>query len=120
MATEETQATAHAYFEAWTSEKGADALRPLMSPEFRFQAGPHVIEGRETFLGAGGWPAGAHVVLLADAYQGEDGFQLYEASHGAARVKIAEHLTVQDGLLVASEIVVDGSAFASFLAGDPE
>jgi hypothetical protein len=32
-------------------------------------------------------------------------------------VKIAEHLIVQDGTLVASEVVVDGAAFMAFMAG---
>ena len=32
-------------------------------------------------------------------------------------VKIAEHLIVRDGKLVASEVVVDGAAFMAFMAG---
>jgi hypothetical protein len=34
-----------------------------------------------------------------------------------AHVKVAEHLTVRDGVLASSEIVTDGAAFAAFIAG---
>ncbi len=114
MTAEQTARVARSYFEAWTTNKGVEAIRALMDERFVFEAGPHRIEGRDAFLAAGGWPAGAKTTMLADAYDGEHAFQLYEAVNGDHRVRMAEHLTVRDGKLVASEVVVDGAAFAAF------
>ena|ERR1700730_2428443 len=118
MTTEATASIARRYFDAWTSGKGADVLRPLLLPEFVFEAGKHRVEGREAFLSGGRWPSGATTKMLSDGYDGEDAFQLYEAAHSAAQVKIVEHLIVRDGLIVSSEIVVDGADFLAFMAGD--
>jgi hypothetical protein len=117
MSSPDTARIARAYFDAWTSGAGADALRPLMSPDFAFDAGGHVIEGRERFLAAGGWPEHATTTLLAAAYDGEHAFQLYSAVRGDVRVKIAEHLIVRDDVIVSSEVVVDGAAFAALMTG---
>lgn len=119
MATGETSAVARSYFDAWSSGQGADAMRALLDEGFRFDAGMHVVEGREAFLAGGGWPEGAAVTMLAEAYDGDDAFQLYEGVRGDQRVKIAEHLTVRGGRIVASEIVVDGAAFGAFMGAPP-
>ncbi|MEA2226698.1 MAG: hypothetical protein QOF04_328 [Solirubrobacteraceae bacterium] len=107
---------ARAYFDAWTHRRGADALRALMDERFVFVSGPARIEGREAFLGAGDWPARATTTMQAEAYDGEDAFQLYEAVNGFARVRVAEHLTVRGGRIVASEIVGDQAALQVFMS----
>ena len=116
MPTQETRRVARAYFDAWTSAQGSDAVRPLMAPEFLFDAGITSIESRDEFLAAGGWPKGASTSMLSAAYDGEHAFQLYEAVNGQARVKIAEHLTVREGVVASSENVVDPLAFGGFMA----
>jgi hypothetical protein len=114
--TDDTARVARAYFEAWTNRRGPEALRPLLAEDFVFDAGPVHIEGREAFLGASEWPAGATTTLQAEAYDGEHAFQLYEAVNGFARVRSAEHLVVRGGAIVASEIVGDLAAFQAFMA----
>jgi hypothetical protein len=116
MSTEDTARVARAYFEAWTDRRGPDALRPLLAEGFVFDAGPVHLEGREAFLGASEWPARARTTLVAEAYDGEHAFQLYEAVNGSARIRSAEHLVVRDGVIVSSEIVGDQAAFAAFMA----
>jgi ketosteroid isomerase-like protein len=116
VSTEDTARVARAYFEAWTNRRGVDALRGLLAEDFVFDAGPVHIEGREAFLGASEWPARARTTLLAEAYDGEDGFQLYEAVNGFQRIRSAEHLVVRDGRLAHSEIVGDLAAFQAFMA----
>ena len=116
MSTEDTARIARAYFEAWSNRGGPDALRPLLAENFVFDAGPVHIEGREAFLGASDWPARARTTLVAEAYDGEHGFQLYEAVNGFAQIRSVEHLVVRDGAIAASEIVGDLAAFQSFMA----
>jgi hypothetical protein len=116
MSTEDTARIARAYFEAWSSRRGPDALRPLLAADFVFDAGPVHIEGREAFLGASDWPARARTTLVAEAYDGEHGFQLYEAVNGFARIRSVEHLVVRDGAIATSEIVGDLAAFQAFMA----
>jgi hypothetical protein len=116
MSTEDTARIARAYFDAWTNRRGADALRPLLAEDFVFDAGPVHIEGREAFLGAAEWPARARTTLEAEAYDGEHGFQLYQAVNGMARIRSAEHLVVRDGVIAATEVVGDLAAFQAFMA----
>jgi hypothetical protein len=116
VSTEDTARIARAYFDAWSNRRGAEALRPLLAEDFVFDAGPIHIEGREAFLGASAWPARATTTLVADAYDGEHAFQLYEAVNGFARIRSAEHLVVRDGAIAASEIVGDLAAFQAFMA----
>jgi ketosteroid isomerase-like protein len=116
MSTEDTARVARAYFEAWSNRRGPDALRPLLAEDFVFEAGPVRIEGREAFLGASDWPARATTTLVAEAYDGEDAFQLYQAVNGFARIRSAEHLVVRDGAIASSEIVGDFAAFQVFMA----
>ena len=87
MSTDDTARVARAYFEAWSERRGPDALRPLLAETFVFDAGPVHIEGREAFLGAAEWPARARTTLLAEAYDGEHAFQLYQAVNGTARIR---------------------------------
>jgi hypothetical protein len=116
VSTEDTARVARAYFEAWSERRGADALRPLLAETFVFDAGPVHIEGREAFLGAAEWPARARTTLVAEAYDGEHAFQLYEAVNGLARIRSAEHIVVRDGVIAATEIVGDLAAFQVFMA----
>jgi tetrahydrodipicolinate N-succinyltransferase len=88
-----------------------------MSPRFVFDARPTRIEGRDALLAGGGWPEGATTKMVAEAYDGEHAFQLYAADHGDAGVRIAEHLTVRDGVVVASEVIADHPSFVAFVAG---
>jgi hypothetical protein len=115
VSTADTARVARAYFEAWSTRQGPEALRPLMAEDFAFVSGPTRIEGREAFLGAGAWPARATTTMQAEAYDGDHAFQLYEAVNGFARVRIAEHLTIRDGRIVTSEIVGDQAAFQVFM-----
>jgi len=116
VSTDDTARVARAYYETWTERRGADALRPLLAERFVFDAGPIHIEGREAFLGAAEWPARARTTLVAEAYDGEHGFQLYEAVNGTARIRSAEHIVVRDGVIVATEILGNLAAFQVFMA----
>jgi hypothetical protein len=116
VSAQDTARAARAYFEAWTTRRGPEALRPLLAEAFVFDAGPVHIEGREGFLGAAAWPPRATTTLVAEAYDGEHAFQLYEAVNGFARIRSAEHLVVRDGVIVSSEIVGDLAAFQAFMA----
>ena len=116
MSTDDTARVARAYYETWTERRGPDALRPLLAEAFVFDAGPIHIEGREAFLGAAEWPARARTTLVAEAYDGEHGFQLYEAVNGTARIRSAEHIVVRGGVIVATEILGDLAAFQVFMA----
>ena len=116
MSTDDTARVVRAYFAAWSERRGPDALRPLLAETFVFDAGPIHIEGREAFLGAAEWPARARTTLVAEAYDGEHAFQLYEAVNGTARIRSAEHIHVRDGVIVAAEIVGDLAAFQVFMA----
>jgi hypothetical protein len=53
---------------------------------------------------------------VAEAYDGEHGFQLYAAVNGMARIRSAEHLVVRGGVLAATEILGDLAAFQAFMA----
>ena len=116
MSTDDTARVARAYYETWTERRGPDALRPLLAETFVFDAGPVHIEGREAFLGVAEWPARATTTLVAEAYDGEHAFQLYQAVNGLARIRSAEHLIVRGGVIGSSEIVGDLAAFQVFMA----
>ena len=120
MQTDDTARVARSYHDAWTNRRGPEALRELMAEGFVFDSAMMHIEGRDQFLagaGANGWPENAVTTLLAEAYDGEDAFQLYEGTNGGKSVKIAEHLIIRDGRLASSEVVVDGADFMAFMAG---
>jgi uncharacterized protein YndB with AHSA1/START domain len=111
-----TASLCRAYFDAWTNRRGPDALRPLLAEDFLFEAGPMRVQGREQFLAVAAWPAGATTEMVADAYDGDHGLQLYAATNAGITVKIAEHLTVRDGTIVATETITDRADFGAFLA----
>ena len=117
MGTSSTGEVARAYFEAWSSRQGPDEVGAFLADDFVFTAGPMRIEGRDAFLAAGQWPDNAETVLLADAYEGDQGFQLYEATNGGKNIRIAEHLRLRGGRIVASEVIADSAAFGAFMAG---
>ena len=54
--------------------------------------------------------------MLVEAYDGDDALQ-WSATNGDNEDKIAEHLTVRDGQILASEIVVDSVAFMALMTG---
>lgn len=115
--TTDTRRVARSYFDAWTTRQGPEVLTPLLSPDFGFEAGPMRIEGRDAFLAGAQFPNDATTSMLAEAYEGEHAFQLYLSSRGDKQVKIVEHLTVSAGVIVSSEVITDGSAFAAFMSG---
>ena len=107
------QDVARRYFEAWTSgDRGTVA--DLLAPDFRFTAGAMQVQGRDAFLAGAGFPADARTTMVAEAYQGDVGFQMYDASRAGHRVRIVEQLTVRDGSIASAEVVTDPAAFAAF------
>ena len=112
----DTATVARAYFDTWSTRGGPDALRDLMAEDFTFRAGELVVEGREQFLSFGGWPEHAVTKLLAQACDGTSAIQVYEATNGDVSVKIADHLTIEDGRVVASDTICDGATFQAFMA----
>ena len=112
--TQDTERIARRYFEAWTS-RDADTVASVLDPAFRFTGGGMVVEGREAFLEASAFPSDATTILLAEAYQGATGFQLYESTRGDRSVLIAEKLTIRDGRIVDSMFVTDMAAFGAFM-----
>jgi hypothetical protein len=114
-----TQQVARRYFDAWTSGD-RDTVVALLSPTFRFTAGDLSIDGREAFLDSGAFPRDATVTMVAEAYQDDIAFQMYDATHGDRAVRVVEQLTVRDGQLISSNFVADMAAFAAFIgAGAP-
>ena len=109
-----TETIARRYFDAWTS-RDSETVAALLSPDFRFTAGDMTFEGRDAFLASGAFPADAATTMVAEAYQGDIAFQMYDAKRGD-RTGIVEQLTVRDGRLVSSTFVADMAAFAAFAA----
>ena len=113
-----TEQIARRYFDAWTSGD-RDTVAVLLSPGFTFTAGDHRIEGRDAFLDAGAFPSDATTTMVAEAYQDEIAFQLYDAIRAERSIRVAEQLTVRDGMITSSNFVTDMAAFAAFAgAGD--
>ena len=112
------QQIARRYFDAWTSGD-RDTVTTLLAPDFTFAAGDLKIDGRDAFLDAGAFPRDARTTMVAEAYQDDVGFQLYDATRGDLTIRVAEQLTVRDGLITSSNFVTDMAAFAAFAgAGD--
>jgi ketosteroid isomerase-like protein len=109
-----TQQTARRYFDAWTSGD-RDTVTALLAPDFSFTAGDLRIDGREAFLDSGAFPRDATTTMVAEAYQGDVAFQLYDASRGDRTVRVVEQLTVRDGRIASSVFVTDMAAFRSFV-----
>jgi len=114
-----TQQLARRYFDAWTSGDG-DTVATVLSPTFRFEAGDMRIDGREAFLDSGAFPRDATVTMVAEAYQDDVAFQMYDATRGDRTIRVVEQLTVRDGQIISSNFVADMAAFAAFTgAGAP-
>jgi ketosteroid isomerase-like protein len=113
--TSETEQVARRYFDAWTAGD-SDTVAAALAPDFRFAGGGMTIEGRDAFLDAGAFPADATTTMVAEAYQGDVGFQMYDARRGDRSVRIVEQLTVRDGMVASSVFVTDMAAFGAFLA----
>lgn len=110
-----TQQIARRYFDAWT---GGDAttVAALLSPHFRFVAGDLTIDGRDAFLQREAFPDDAITAMVAEAYQDDVAFQMYDATRGDRTIRIVEQLTVRDDLIASSVFVTDAAAFTAFLA----
>jgi hypothetical protein len=109
----DTEDFARRYFRAWTA-RDRETVVALLSPDFRFAAGDMTIEGRDAFLASGAFPADAATTMVAEAYQGDIGFQMYDATRGDRSVRIVEQLTVRESRIVSSTFVADMAAFAAF------
>jgi ketosteroid isomerase-like protein len=110
-----TEEIARRYFDAWTS-RDSETVAAVLAPDFRFEGGGMAIEGRDAFLDAGAFPADATTTMVAEAYQGDIGFQMYDARRGDRSVRIVEQLTVRDGMIASSVFVTDMAAFGAFVA----
>ena len=53
--------------------------------------------------------------MVAEAYEGEVAFQMYDATRGDTTVRIVEQLTVRHGVIASSVFVTDRAAFAAFV-----
>ena len=71
---------------------------------------------RDVFLASGAFPSDATVTMIAEAYQDDVAFQLYDATRGDRTIRVAEQLTVRDGRVASSNFVTDMAAFAAFAA----
>jgi SnoaL-like domain len=112
----QTEQIARRYHDAWTGGD-SDTVARLLSPSFRFAAGAMKIEGRDAFLDSGAFPQDATTTMVAEAYQDDIGFQMYDAKRGDRSVRIVEQLTVRDGKIESSVFVTDPARFANLLAG---
>jgi ketosteroid isomerase-like protein len=101
--TRETEAIARHYFDAWTRRDTATAASTL-ADDFRFTAGDMTIEGRDAFLDAGAFPHDARTEMVAEAYQDEVAFQMYDSTRGDHRVRIVEQLSISDGQIASSTL----------------
>ena len=110
-----TQKIARRYYDAWTSGD-TTTVQTLLSPDFRFTAGDMTIDGREAFLDVGAFPRDATTTMVAEAYQDDVAFQMYDATRSDRTVRIVEQLTVRGDAITSSVFVTDPAAFASLVA----
>jgi ketosteroid isomerase-like protein len=110
----DTERIARRYYNAWTSGD-TNTTATLLSPDFRFLAGDMSIEGRDAFLDRGAFPGDATTAMVAEAYQRDVAFQMYDATRRDRTVRIVEQLTVRDGMIASSAFVTDMAAFTAFL-----
>ncbi len=114
LQTAETKRVARRYFEAW-SARDSETVAALLAPGFKFLAGDMSIDGRDAFLNAGALPKDAATQMVAEAYEGQIGFQMYDAQRGARSVRIVEQLTVREGQIESSTFVADVGAFMALM-----
>jgi ketosteroid isomerase-like protein len=110
----DTQQLARRYHDAWTSGDTA-TVAALLSPDFQFAAGDLRIDGRDASLASGAFPRDATYTMVAEAYQDEIAFQMYDARRGDRTLRIVEQLTVRDGMIAGSAFVTDMTAFTTFV-----
>lgn len=110
-----TQQVARRYYDAWTAGDAA-TVSTLLSPDFQFVAGDMTIDGRDAFIDSGAFPKDATTTMVAEAYQDDVAFQMYDATRGDQTIRIVEQLTVRDDTIARSVFVTDTAAFMSFLA----
>ena len=53
--------------------------------------------------------------MVAEAYQGEVAFQMYDSTRGDHTVRIVEQLSIHDGSIVSSTFVTDMTAFMALM-----
>jgi ketosteroid isomerase-like protein len=109
-----TQQIARRYYDAWTSGD-SNTMATLLSPDFQFAAGDSRIDGRDAFLDSGAFPKDATTTMVAEAYQDEVAFQMYDATRGDRTIRVVEQLTVRDGMIARSVFVTDMAAFTTFV-----
>jgi ketosteroid isomerase-like protein len=109
-----TEQIARRYFDAWTSGD-SDTVVSLLAPDFQFEAGDMKIDGRDAFLDRGAFPRDATTTMVAEAYQDDVAFQMYDATRADQRIRAVEQLTVRDGMIARSVFVTDMAAFMAFI-----
>jgi ketosteroid isomerase-like protein len=109
-----TQQIARRYYDAWTSGD-SHTVATLLSPTFTFSASDMKIDGREAFLDSGAFPRDATTTMVAEAYQDDVAFQLYDTTRDARTIRVVEQLTVRDGRIASSVFVTDMTAFMAFI-----
>lgn len=112
--TEQTAEIARAYFKAWT-HGDRDGVTKALAEDFVFDSAMMTLHGRQAILDSQSWPKGATTTIVAEAYQDDHGFQMYDAVNGPNSVRVVECLQARDGRLVRSTVVVDAAAFRAFL-----
>jgi hypothetical protein len=110
-----TEGIARRYHEAWTSNDG-QTVAQLLAADFAFAAGDMRIAGRDAFLDAGAFRADATTTMVAEAYQGDTAFQMYDSSRGEATVRVVEQLTIRDGQIASAVLVTDMAAFGRLMS----
>jgi SnoaL-like domain len=113
MSTEQTAEIARAYFQSWTTGNRAGVEKAL-AEDFVFASPTMTLNGRQAILDSAAWPDGATTTIVAEAYQDDHGFQMYDAVNGGNTVRVVEHLEVAGGRLVRSTVVVDKADFGAF------
>lgn len=53
--------------------------------------------------------------MVAEAYQGEVAFQMYDSTRGNHTVRIVEQLSIRDGSIRSSTFVTDMAAFMALM-----
>ncbi len=119
--TNETQIVARRYFQAWTTGD-SETVRQLLAEDLHFSFTTNTIvevQGRDAFLSGEAWPEGVQTTLIAEAYQDETAFQMYEARNRAATLCVVEKFVVRDGRISDIIFVTDHLAYQEFRrAGD--
>jgi hypothetical protein len=72
---------------------------------------------KQLAVSSNAFPPDATTEMVAEAYQDEVGFQMYDATRAEQTVRIVEQLTVRNGLIVSSTFVTDMTSFTAFLSG---